>query len=133
MNILPLEHNGFRVLATPHELEAMRQILNEAKNPYVVREFEKRVGTSRERALELFYEISSLRPTKDHELQNQFSVGGAAAYVSFEISFESLNILRNCTYEICNSIRLFEFELRIGIELEDALAILKMMTKALNR
>ena len=48
-----------------------------------------------------------------------------------DLSEGNLRVFRNCLYEVCNRIRLFEFQTRMGIELEQALAMLRVMSDSL--
>jgi len=48
------------------------------------------------------------------------------------LSEKDLRTVRNCIYEACNLIRLYEFQTRVGLELDAALQILRIMSESLG-
>lgn len=127
-----------QLLVSEREFVALHSCLNEVCNLPLIKDdgdFERWIGVKRDSVGTLF----SLFPENrwhgtvwgSGESGLLIKVGHDGGF-RIELSDANLRVVRNCLYETCNWIRLYEFQTRIGIELEDALAMLRLMTNAIK-
>ena len=90
--------------------------------------FSKWIGAPRDAVSEILDVFS------DRELHQMDDLKVTASENRFdiELSAHNLRILRNCVFEACNRIALYEFKLRMVVELAEALSMLRVMDNALE-
>ena len=136
MIISNLQQGFCRILLTACDFEGLRQCLNEAIKSQVVKDFDKWIGVSRQYVENILAEMPSRRTpgTAWGSIESGLLVEmWSHDEVFVHLTISNLRVLRNCLFEVCNHIKLFEFRLRIGIELREALVILDAMTSYLDQ
>lgn len=135
MKVEKKSSGAFQIVASTIEFEGLRQCLNEASNPDVVKDFERWIGADRQAVGALLSDI----PTKELGDQERSDARDNirsrminAQLIEIALSEQNLRIIRNCVYEVCNGIRLYEFQLRVGVELDVALQMLRTLSESLG-
>src|SRR5581483_2574054 len=90
------------------ELHCLRSCTSEACGESLIRDFEKWIGVDRQQARILVGCLN--RDVKSANDRNRLTCSAEAA-----------TVIRNCLFECCNSIRLWEFHTRTGVRLSEAL------------
>jgi len=103
-----------------HELTTFRNVLNEVYDVLYVSEFKTRMGVSREEVRSLSNSILELLDgLPNRKIVTQFSI-------------DELVTLKNALNEVCNGIKVLNFEAKLGVSREDAELLLRAVGKMLD-
>ena len=120
MEIVKATKEKTKIQLSVHELTTFSNVLNEVDNVLYVSEFKTRMGVSREEVRSLSNSILELlEGLPNRKIVTQFSVS----------EFVTLN---NALNEVCNGIKIPDFEVKLGISCEDAKLLLKSVGKMLD-
>jgi len=130
---------SLRLLVSDREYVALYRCLNEIYNGPLIKyeeDFKRWIGADRCDVGKIFSVFPQDRAQGnswgDFESGLQITKHQHGS-LTIDLSDANFRVLRNCLFETCNNVRLCEFDTRVGIELEAALGMLRVMTAAVNR
>jgi len=109
-----------KIQLSVHELTTFRNVLNEVYDVLYVSEFKTRMGVAREEVKSLSNSILELLDgLPNRKIVTQFSI-------------DELVTLNNALNEVCNGIKVLDFEAKLGVSREDAKLLLRSVGKMLD-
>jgi hypothetical protein len=121
----------FRMAMPESGYWAICNCFNEVCNGVRIEDFEKLIGVSKADANRLGDTVRATRAMSDAAPDPRVRMDGSHRY-SIELTEANLRVVRAAIYETCNHIHLWEFQTRVGEDMEAVLGMLRLITDALK-
>ena len=109
------------------EYRVLCNCLNEVSGALRIPDFDKWIGGTKAQVEGLLAMIHELKPNAIGELGEVRINKPGEGLIIVQLSLEYTKLWKNCVFETCNRIALWEFQTRTGMELETALGLLRQL------